>query len=612
MSSTVERAADFIGSIGVNTRLEYTDGTYAKTQTVIDDLAYLGISNVRDSIAEETGGTAPLQSYETLAAAGIKFTIEPFSGGDVTDASITAALDLIDQLEASYPGSVIAVEGANEVNNFPLTFDGISGLDGAVALQEALYADVKNDPTLTGVAVDYFTGYNAGSIGVGPDPYLEPGLADNDTQHPYPNNGEPPYLAVTPIIALGNEVLGIGPAVYTETGYSTNGGTTGDVNQDVQAKYTLDLLMDDAKNGIAETYLYQLLDAYAPGSSQGDSGYGLFDYTGQPKEAAVGIHNLTTILADTGANAASFTPTYLTYALFDLPLTGNSLELQKSDGATDIVVWNEPAIWDELTGAEITAPTTTVTVDLGTSYQTVEVFDPLAENTLLETLHNVSSVALGITDHPLIVEVEPDSVACFARGTHLRTDRGDVAVEHLVVGDLVETIGGVFRPITWIGSRRIDCARHRAPDKILPVRITAGAFGEGLPERDLVLSPDHAVFAEDVLIPVKHLINGTSVRQETVAVLTYFHIALADHDVLLAEGLPTESYLDTGDSLSFGEGRVVNLHPAWGEDARDLAFVRDALAYAPLRVDGDAVHRLRARLHDNCGLTATPKTMRAG
>jgi hypothetical protein len=299
------------------------------------------------------------------------------------------------------------LEGPNEINNWPVTYNGVTGLQGALNLQQDIYTAVQASPVLKGIAVDYFTGYDAGSIGVGPNPATTAGLANFDNQHPYPNGGEAPYLAVGRAGALVNENPATGPAVYTETGYSSNGGTGGAVNADVQAKYTLDLLLDDAKNGVAQTYLYDLLDAYAPGSAQGDDGFGLFDYTNAPKEAATGIHDLTTILADNGANATTFTPTVVNYSITNLPTTGNSLALQKSSGATDIVVWNEPPIWNATNGTEMTAATTNVTVNLGATYQSVEVFDPLIGTTPIKTLSNVSSVTLGLTDHPLIVEMEP-------------------------------------------------------------------------------------------------------------------------------------------------------------------------------------------------------------
>ncbi len=400
--STTTRAASFIASLGVNTHLPYTDGGYANIANVEADIAYLGVGYVRDEITNGANGSAPFSSYLALAEQGIKFTFCIADGGAITTASMNATIALIAQLNTDVPGSVEAVEGVNEVNNSLPTFNGVGGLKGAENLQKALYKAVKANSALAGVKVDYFTGYNAGNIGVGVNPATTSGYADYDNQHPYPQGGQAPEAWVTPSAALGNEKAPYGPAVYTETGYSTD-----DVSQDVQAKYTLDLLMDDTANGIVQTDLYQLLDAYAQGSPQGDDGYGLFDPTNTPKEAATAIHNLTSILADTGANSTTFSLTPIGYSVTGLPATGNSLLIEKSSGAQDIVVWNEPQIWNANTDTEITVAATTVTVQLGGTYPTVNVFDPLVSSSSIETLSNVSSVQLSVTDHPLIVEVEP-------------------------------------------------------------------------------------------------------------------------------------------------------------------------------------------------------------
>ncbi|WP_428374993.1 carbohydrate-binding domain-containing protein [Lichenicoccus sp.] len=400
-------ASGFLNTLGVDTHIPYTDGGYANLANDAADLAYLGITNVRDGISNGANGSAPLSSFITLAKQGIKFTFVIAGGGAVTTASLRAQLALIDQVNEAVPGSVVAVEGANEINNFPITFNGVGGEQGALNLQSALYSAVHSDPNLSGVAVDYFTGYGAGSDATGPNPTTTAGLADYDTQHPYPNGGQAPEKWVTPTQALGNEsaATGFGPAVFTETGYTTNGGTSGGVNADVQAKYTLDLLLDDAANGISRTYLYQLMDAYKPGSPQGDDGYGLFDPSNAPKEAATAIHDLVSVLADPGAAAASFTPTPLAYSVTGLPATGNSVALEKSNGAYDIAVWNEPRIWNEALGTEITAASTPVTVQLGRTYGTVEIFDPLVSATAISTLTDASSVKISVTDHPLIIQV---------------------------------------------------------------------------------------------------------------------------------------------------------------------------------------------------------------
>jgi hypothetical protein len=91
-------------------------------------------------------------------------------------------------------------------------------------------------------------------------------------------------------------------------------------------------------------------------------------------------------------------------------------------------------------------------------------------------------------------------VACFAARTRIATPDGEMAVQRLRVGDLVRTLEGRSAPIHWIGQRRVDCRRHPKPESVWPVRVTAHSFARGLPRRDLLLSPDHAVYAEGVLI----------------------------------------------------------------------------------------------------------------
>jgi hypothetical protein len=143
------------------------------------------------------------------------------------------------------------------------------------------------------------------------------------------------------------------------------------------------------------------------------------------------------------------------------------------------------------------------------------------------------------------------SAICFAEGTRLSTPRGPVAVEDLVAGDMVLTAAGVARPVRWVGYMIARPARHLHPAEINPVRVTAHAFAPGVPAADVRLSPGHAVHVDGVLVPIHRLVNDATIVQEEVERIRYFHVELETHDVLLAEGLPCESYLDDGNRGAF-------------------------------------------------------------
>ena len=181
------------------------------------------------------------------------------------------------------------------------------------------------------------------------------------------------------------------------------------------------------------------------------------------------------------------------------------------------------------------------------------------------------------------------TVACFRTGTSIATDRGDMPVESLRPGNRVALAGGGTDTVRWVGHRRVDCRRHPRPDDVRPVRIAAHAFGLGRPARDVWLSPDHAVFMDGVLIPVRYLLNAATVRQEDAAAVTYWHVELSAHGVLLAEGLPAESYLDTGNRAAFANGGGVALaHPDFARATWAGRGCAPLVTEGPMR---DAVYR---------------------
>jgi len=184
------------------------------------------------------------------------------------------------------------------------------------------------------------------------------------------------------------------------------------------------------------------------------------------------------------------------------------------------------------------------------------------------------------------------SVACFAAGTRILTATGPVPVEALSLGDRVISAFGGTVPITWTGHRHLDCRRHPRPWDVAPIRIAADAFGPGTPHAPLRLSPDHAIFVDGHLIPARYLVNGATIIQEhDTDHVTYWHVELPTHDVLLAENLPCESYLDTGNRSAFANtAPTTQLHPGFART------IWDQQGCAPLTTDGDTVTILRHTL----------------
>ncbi len=143
-----------------------------------------------------------------------------------------------------------------------------------------------------------------------------------------------------------------------------------------------------------------------------------------------------------------------------------------------------------------------------------------------------------------------ERVNCFVVGTRIACPEGDRAIESIKAGELVLTASGEAVPVMFVGRRHLSLANtpeHR------PVRLPAGSLADGVPSRDLEISPDHAVMFGDVLVPARNLIGGP-IRQVDVAEVTYLHIQLADHNVILAEGAPCETLLDTDDHSIFDNG----------------------------------------------------------
>ena len=158
----------------------------------------------------------------------------------------------------------------------------------------------------------------------------------------------------------------------------------------------------------------------------------------------------------------------------------------------------------------------------------------------------------------------------------------------------------------WIGRRRIDLTAHPRPETVAPIRIRRGAFADNMPHTDLLVSPDHAIFVDGRLICARQLINGTTIRQEKGwTAVEYFHVELDAHAILLAEGLPAESYLNTGNRGFFANsGDPLVLHPDL-TDETDYP-TREAGSCAPFVWDEGSVRPVWQRLAERAAALGQP------
>jgi antigen 43 len=173
--------------------------------------------------------------------------------------------------------------------------------------------------------------------------------------------------------------------------------------------------------------------------------------------------------------------------------------------------------------------------------------------------------------------------ACFAEGTMIATPDGEVRVEQLAIDQLVDTLNGP-KQVKWVGYRSIDISTLREPDSARLVRICRHTFAENVPHRDLLVTQDHRIFIDGGLIPARMLVNKRNILiDQHVTRFTYYHVELEQHGILLAEWLPTESYLDTGNRSNFGSAPCVSMVPNLRMQVRNKTWAEDAAA--PLTVD---------------------------
>lgn len=405
-SITAVPANTFLSSLGMNTHIDQG----VSGSSYVAPLQYLGVRNIRSG----AGNLSELQSVHTQTGV----LIDIFTNGDL------AGIQSVGQSLAS-SGALLSLEGPNEPNNFPFTYNGqLGGGQGdwtpVANYQRDLYSAIKAGPLSSypvfGVSEDggevnnvglQFTTIPTGAGTLFPDgtkfsDYVNIHNYVSSTQNFYGDNmawfaADPLHIPVwdglhteVGVTWYGNfqgytdTQLPTVPKVTTETGWDSVA-----FGARVQGVVLVNNYLAQFKRGWKYTFIYQTRDGEGGSGNQG-----VFNSDSTPKLAATYIHNLTTILADT----ATFTPGQLSYTIPNEPVTVHDLLLQKANGKYELVVWGESA-----------SGSNNVTVNFGSSQGTVNVYDITSGTTPIQTLTNVTSVPLTMTDHAFIIETSGGS-----------------------------------------------------------------------------------------------------------------------------------------------------------------------------------------------------------
>jgi hypothetical protein len=195
---------------------------------------------------------------------------------------------------------------------------------------------------------------------------------------------------------------------------------------------------------------------------------------------------------------------------------------------------------------------------------------------------------LDLTDVVVNGSTDIFLVPCFLPGTHILTDRGEVLVEKLQVGDLIVTLSGRTRRLCWIGQGRTLATRGRRT-AATPVIVRKGALADNVPYLDLHITKGHSLYFDGALIPVEFLVNHRSILWDDRAQeVTVFHLELDEHDVLIANGVPAESYRDDGNRWLFQ-----NANAGWDQPPK--------MPCAPVLTGGALVDTIWQLLLDRAG-----------
>jgi hypothetical protein len=231
----------------------------------------------------------------------------------------------------------------------------------------------------------------------------------------------------------------------------------------------------------------------------------------------------------------------------------------------------------------------------------------------------VASLPILSSSKPAKADELEDEGSCFLTGTRIRTPRGEVPIEELTIGALVDTLNGPM-PVKWIGRQTFRKATPSWHASVAPIRVARFALDDQYPTCDLYLSPQHCFLIDGVLIAVQHLVNGRSIapaKMDDREVIEYFHVELETHEVIFAEGAPAETFYLTNGREHFAnfveyerlygsdERRPMKpFAPIYGYGGRAELQGLLRLALLPIVDVRDPVQRARARIEERAELVS--------
>ena len=367
-------ASSFINSLGINTHIDFDNYGYQNLSTVESSIEYLGVKNVRDSAQN----SSDITTWDEVAqATGVKFDDYMPEG---SPAAMQNALSLVPQL--AQEGILNFVEGGNEEDDSYAASQG-NTLAYTAQFQQQVYA-MGQEYGLGVINMSFGAGWTAANNWEGDYPNVGnlSNVANYANAHTYPNPGQNPDYSIQQLNADAKLAASSDPVITTEIGWDGNTFT----NESQVAQYVVEAALDGIKDGDVKMYYYALFN-----DSSGN--FGLMNQNGTPTLAGTALHDLTTLLADTGANAATFTPGSLSFTLSGNQSTDNTLLIQKSDGSDWLALWDE------------TAGTHNVTLTLGSTAAQIVVFDPVTGTSSIQSASNTNTISVSLSNDPLLIEV---------------------------------------------------------------------------------------------------------------------------------------------------------------------------------------------------------------